>query len=112
MTNKLEEKRQLWHQHIQNWKNSGQSQKAYCENHQLKPHQFWYWQRQFNNAKHGDDHASQACSEVRGGFVPVQTEMASPHAEGIYLELPNGIRLHGLSHASSELLKNIIQAAS
>lgn len=111
MINKPEEKRRQWRQHIQNWRHSGQSQKAYCEAHHLKPNQFWYWQRQFNGATPADTHSSNSSAEVSSGFVPVQMD-TPPRTTGLCLELPNGIRLHGLAHTSPELLQNIIQAVS
>ena len=43
----LEQKRTLWKQHIENWRSSGITQKAYCRQHDLKGHQFTYWKKRF-----------------------------------------------------------------
>lgn len=33
----------FWEHHLEQWQNSGLSQRAYCRKHQLKPHRFYYW---------------------------------------------------------------------
>ena len=42
------EKKDYWSQHIKQWKASGETQRHYCQHHQLKPHQFIYWKRIFS----------------------------------------------------------------
>jgi len=39
--------RPTWKAHIERWKDSGQTQAAYCRQHGLKPHQFTYWKKRF-----------------------------------------------------------------
>jgi len=112
MTNKLEEKRRQWHQHIHNWKISGQSKKAYCHSHDLKPKQFYYWQHQFNDTVRHDPRSNDACVNVNSRFVPVQMNTTPAQSQGVYLEFPNGIRLHGLADTSPELLNTLIKAVS
>ena len=41
------ENRQVWEQHIRNWKESGLAQSEYCRRHNLKEHQLTYWKRKF-----------------------------------------------------------------
>mgnify|MGYP006865118633 CR=1 FL=1 len=43
----IEQKRALWKQHIENWRSSGLTQKDFCLQHELKPHQFTYWKKRF-----------------------------------------------------------------
>ena len=43
----LEQKRASWKQHIESWRSSGQTQRAYCCQHELSPHQFTYWKKRF-----------------------------------------------------------------
>jgi hypothetical protein len=43
-----EQLRQIWKTHIERWKQSGQTQVAYCREHELKPHQFTYWKKKFD----------------------------------------------------------------
>jgi hypothetical protein len=49
----LEQKRTCWKQHIESWRSSNRSQTAYCQQHELKPHQFTYWKKRFVPADTG-----------------------------------------------------------
>ena len=44
------EKRQLWEQHIRDWKESGLAQSEYCRRHNLRENQLTYWKRKFQVA--------------------------------------------------------------
>jgi len=35
----------FWEHHLGRWQQSGLSQRAYCRQNDLKPHQFYYWRR-------------------------------------------------------------------
>ena len=39
------EKHSFWEHHLEQWRQSGLSQRAYCREHRLKPHRFNYWRR-------------------------------------------------------------------
>jgi hypothetical protein len=43
----LDQKRQYWSTHINDWQASRLSQTEYCRRHELKFHQFVYWRRKF-----------------------------------------------------------------
>lgn len=43
------EKRDVWHQRIAAFYDSGLSASQFCAEHGLKPHQFWYWLRRLRN---------------------------------------------------------------
>ena len=45
--------RQTWKAHIERWKDSGQTQSAFCLQYGLKPHQFTYWKKRFIQANTG-----------------------------------------------------------
>lgn len=47
----LEQLREVWRKRITDYRASGQSGAAWCAAHQIKEHQFWYWTRQFPQAK-------------------------------------------------------------
>jgi len=69
------EKQTFWKQHIDGWRSSGQSQKAYCAEHALSFSSFGYWRKRFAKS---------------GKFIPVTLERP---VENIKLYLPSGIRL-------------------
>lgn len=47
----LEQKRTYWQNHIEDWQQSGASQKAYCKQHSLKLSTFTYWRAQSARSK-------------------------------------------------------------
>ncbi len=52
------EQRETMQLHIAACKASGQTVLAYCSSHQLKPHQYYYWQKRLQ-------------PEVPGKFMPI-----------------------------------------
>ena len=38
-----------WRVHVEGWRTSGQTQKAYCRANNLGYHRFGYWHRKFND---------------------------------------------------------------
>ncbi|WP_407067338.1 IS66 family insertion sequence element accessory protein TnpA, partial [Motiliproteus sp. MSK22-1] len=49
--NELKALRETWKQHLDTWKQSGQSQVDYCRKQGLKPHQMTYWKKRFVKSK-------------------------------------------------------------
>jgi hypothetical protein len=49
----LEQNRSCWKQHIESWRPSSLTQTAYCQQHELKPHQFTYWKKRFVQTDNG-----------------------------------------------------------
>jgi hypothetical protein len=47
----LAEKRRFWEQQIQQWKDSGLTQKEFCRLHNLKAHQLTYWKKRFDRTE-------------------------------------------------------------
>lgn len=76
-----------WQQWISRWHQSGQSQTAFCEAHDLAYHQFTYWRRKLVTPPIAVSRPS--------GFVAVQR--AEDHHTGLTLTLPNGICIQGLA---------------
>ena len=46
---KHSELRQEWEQRLTEFSASGQTTKAWCEQNQIKPHQFFYWKRRLRS---------------------------------------------------------------
>ncbi len=84
------------------WQQSGLSQKAYCQQHNIRYHVFHYWYKCFRELQ------SSAKDE---GFIPLKvqslssTNTASAHAE---LLLPDGRRLLFHQAVTSDYLKALI----
>jgi hypothetical protein len=83
------EKHAFWKQHIEGWRNSGKSQKAYCAEHGLSFSNFGYWRKRFSKP---------------GRFIPVTLDRPVEHVK---LYLPSGIRIDvsvdALAHVVSAL---------
>lgn len=79
-----------WEPLIETWRRSGQTQKAFCREHNLSYDQFIYWRRKF--AQRDADQARRTSSAL----VPV-TCAPTATASGLSLVLPNGMELRGLT---------------
>jgi len=66
---------------VKEWKQSGQSQKVFCQEHEIKQGTFAYWLR-----KKKQHEAS------TGGFLPVRVRPDSER-KPVELIFPNGVRL-------------------
>ena len=75
-------RRRFWEHHIKQWQSSGLSQAAYCRNHQLKAHRFYYWRQKL------------PVPQDRVSFLPVALS-ASPthHHPKIRIHTPNGFTI-------------------
>jgi hypothetical protein len=43
------ERRELWRQRVAEQKNNGQTVRAFCREHRLSEHSFYWWRRQFSS---------------------------------------------------------------
>ena len=98
-----------WLQHVQAWKQSKLSQKAYCEQHNLKTHQLSYWYRKFEQG------SQQKVSEPQSNFIPVtlsevKAKTADDLAIGLTLQLPNGICLTDIQLSNVPVAQALIKA--
>lgn len=80
------EKQTLWASHIEGWRSSGLSQKAYCAKHALSFASFGYWRKRFSKASK---------------LIPV-TMPNTPIKASVLL--PNGIRIDVPVEALAQLL--------
>lgn len=76
-----------WQQQISHWRQSGLSQTAFCDAHNLVYHQFVYWRRKLT--------ANSAPATTPSNFVTVQR--AENPDKGLTLILPSGIRIQNLT---------------
>lgn len=83
---RTDDKRVFWEAHLERWAQSGLSQRSYCREHTLKPHQFYYWRRCILKPQ----------PEI--SFLPVRLlQEHSQHPQTVRLLMPNGytIELEG-----------------
>ena len=82
----VRQKRHFWEHHLERWQQSGLSQRAYCHEHFLRPHQFYYWRRRILKPE----------NEV--SFLPVALPLGrGRHSRAVRILMPNGciIELEG-----------------
>ena len=78
-----EERRQEMFALIEQSQSSGQTNKEFCQEHGISPAVFYYWQKRYRQLQ--DDQST--------GFGEVNLK-AADEPSGMYIEYPNGVRLH------------------
>ncbi|AZQ65651.1 IS66 family insertion sequence hypothetical protein (plasmid) [Flammeovirga pectinis] len=69
--------------HLAAWKESGLTQKAYCELHSIKVPTFSYWVTKFRGKKNID---------LPAQFIPFS--LSNPVEQKITVEYPNGVKVN------------------
>lgn len=86
---------------IDRWKESGLSQKSFCQKEQVPFHKFYYWLRRSR-------HKNPAKKETGNNFVKLKIkEPVAPSS--IEIHLPQGVRLFFHTPVSAEYLKTLLR---
>jgi hypothetical protein len=94
------ETRQQMFSLIEQWRTSGLTQKAFCEQRSLRYYVFHYWYKRYKMQQSDvDDNA--------GSFVKLQVEKSSPAAP-VEINFPGGIRIIFHEPVSSSYLKALV----
>jgi hypothetical protein len=83
---------------IEQWQQSGLSQKKFCEQNTIAYHHFHYWYKRYRNRQAADS---------TGEFVPVRVNAASP-AGSLELQWPDGKKILFHQPISVDYLKALI----
>jgi len=83
---------------IEQWQQSGLSQKKYCQQNNIAYHHFHYWYKRHRNRQAADSAAE---------FVPVMVDAASS-ASSIELQMPDGKKILFHQPISVDYLKALI----
>jgi|SRR5665647_1355621 len=86
---------------IENWQQSGLSQKAFCEQHQIVSHVFYYWYKCYRTKT--DAPAAQPAN----GFIELHSHDTSPEAS-IEVLLACGHRIFFHQPVAASFIKAII----
>jgi hypothetical protein len=102
-----EQVREQMDAHIEQWKQSGLTQKVYCEQQAVKYHVFHYWYKLYRD-QHQQAAQQQPDSKPSAAFIPLPLS-ASP-AAGAFVELylPSGHHLVFHQMISVDYLKALI----
>jgi hypothetical protein len=85
------DKATYWQQHFNDWKQSGQSQRAYCQQHQLAFSSFGYWRKRLKE---------------NGQFAKL-VPVSITHTSTIVISLPSGVRIEAPLHSLSDVLSAV-----
>ena len=99
MRNNPEVRHQMF-QLIEQWKQSGLSQNAFCEQHSMRFHKFYYWYKCYRRVNEIPD-------EDNKGFVKLKIEKTLP-ASSVEIHFPCGVRVLFHEPVSSNYLKTLI----
>ena len=100
MRNNSEVRRQMFAM-IELWKQSGLSQRSFCEKESLKFYTFYYWFKLYRQqAKTADS---------KSGFVKLQIEKKTAAAALVEIHFPGEVRLFFHEPVSPEYLKTLIR---
>ncbi|HET7116809.1 MAG TPA: hypothetical protein VFI29_09980 [Hanamia sp.] len=92
--------RQQMFEMVERWKQSGLSQKAFCEQQSIRFHKFYYWFKCYRRQHDMVDNNSE-------GFVKLKIEKPSI-ASSVEIYFPGGIRVLFHTPVSSNYLKTLI----
>ncbi len=107
-SNERTTKAAFWQQHIVQWKDTEQTQIAYCREHALHIHQFSYWLHKGEPVSTQKTKSITAASSAAttSAFVPVVKHQPSlPH---LSLSLPNGMLLQGIDSDNLATVKQLL----
>ena len=93
--------RQAMLEMIDRWKQSGLSQKSFCEKEQIPFHKFYYWLRRSGLQKQGPKKTGST------GFVKLKVK-EPVISSSIEVHLPQGARLFFHAPVSAEYLKTLL----
>jgi hypothetical protein len=92
-----QQKRSDWEHHLEQWQQSGLSQRAYCRKHQLNPHRFYYWRRRILKP------------QTQVSFLPVTLPADTPRQpQLVRILMPNGCAMELEGRAEPEQLERLV----
>lgn len=94
-----EERRQEMFELIEQCQASEQTNKTFCKAHNINPAVFYYWQKRYREQQ----------QEESAGFMQVKVNKDRQAAADMYIEYPNGVRLHVSTETDLSTLQQLIR---
>lgn len=93
-----------WQHHIDTWRSSALSQKAYCHEAEISLHQFGYWRRKLRTA--AEQHDKKSVSAL----VPVARSEPNPVrlTAGLSITLATGVVIQGIEPGNMSVVTELI----
>lgn len=106
--------REFWLRTIDQWQDSGLSQRQFCEDNDLAIATFQLWRRRLAKKNGGGDPGLQKGTSDEAGFVAVDITDRNVRlkevSEPIKILLPSGVRLQVPPHCSGRSLAEVLWA--
>ncbi len=96
-----EELTDYWKRQLAAWKQSGQSQRQFCQANALRYSRFLYWRRKLEGLA-----SRPASQQAVGGFAQVAYPMTDD--AGLTLTLPNGLILRGIRADNISVVRQLL----
>ena len=93
-----------WHRHVSQWRESGLSKAAYCQQYSLVYHQMVYWCSKANSEGKGTKRTKASSSD----FIAVTVSPTQSHC-ALSILLPNGIAIEGINEHSVALVSRLVE---
>ena len=94
----------FWHKHVSQWRESGLSKAAYCQQYSLVYHQMVYWSSKARSEGKGTKDTKASSSD----FIAVTVSPAQSHCT-LSILLPNGIAIEGIDEHSVALVSRLVE---
>lgn len=91
-------RKDFWQRHVNQWRTSGLSKMAYCQQHVLTYHQMVYWSSKVECVVE---------AKSPGGFVAV-TVSSDERDSGLSIRFPNGVTIEGINERSVDIVSKLI----
>jgi hypothetical protein len=96
-TNTLPEPEIFWTEHVESWQQTNLTQTAYCQQHELRVHRFGYWKRKL----------AEPDKPLPDGQGFVQLRATPPTHSPLSIQLPNQLRIEGITSDNLYLVKQL-----
>jgi len=94
------DRKTYWRPYVDQWQSSGLSAKRFCREHTLPYGQFLYWASKLR---------SENASPRQSGFVRVVPSQDNGAMQGLFLALPNGLRIGGIDAGNLALVPRLLE---
>jgi len=95
----------LWEVHIESWKQSGLSQRAYCQQNGLQAHRFSYWKLKLLRTQ-----SECVDSASSSNFIQLNpTHYSFTEHSPLAIQLPNKIRIEGVQAENLHLATQLTE---
>jgi hypothetical protein len=91
-------RKDFWQRQVDQWRTSGLSKMAYCQQHGLTYHQIMYWSSKVECVVE---------AKSPGGFVGV-TVSSDERDFGLSIRFPNGVTIEGINERSVDIVSKLI----